>query len=133
MIENIYFLIVSINILLNLQGSSDKNANLAIDMIKLKADYPYVFADYNPAKSAYPDPSYIYNYKYQDQYGEYQNIGLSNRLNEKGYKYIGKEKFQPIPYFEIKIDKSHKTRFYYTCGRKPMKPLFTADGIPIEY
>lgn len=122
MIENIYFLIVSINILINLQGSADKTANLAIDMIKLKSDYPYVFADYHPAKYAYSYPSFIYNYKYQDKNGEYQNIGLRNRITEKGFEYIGKEKFQPIPYFEIDIAKGHKTRIYYNiCGRKQKK------------
>ncbi len=122
------YLFAILNLPLTLQSLGDKAAFMATDMKKLKAQYPHLFVDYHPAKFAYSDPSFIYYYKWQNSKGKYITIGFKIKIKREGYEYLGKKKFNPFPYIDVEFIQGFKTRIYTSCGRKPMKPLFTADG-----
>lgn len=115
-----------------LHNPEDKLAQPAINMKIAKQQYPYLFTDYHPAKYAYAAPSFIYYYRYRNNTGEFYRIGLRRKIEKVGYEYIGKKKIIPFPYFELEISKGTKTRIYISCGRKPIKPLFTSEGILIN-
>ena len=115
------------------QAPDDNSALSAVNMKTLKEQYPYLFADSHPAKFAYSDPSFIYYYEYQDTMGEIKRIGMMKKIEKVGYEFIGKEKINPLPYIELELGKGLNTRIYASCGRKRSKPVYTADGIPINH
>lgn len=128
----IFYLIAVLNIPSFLQSPPDNTAFSAINMIKLKAKYPFLFADYHPAKSAYHDPRFIYYYRNLDPEAVYPRIGLMKKINIKGFEYLGKVKINPPRNVGWEFNIGSKIRIPMNCGNKPMKPLYTADGIPIN-
>ncbi len=133
MLVSILCLVYALNFSSDVATRQNKPAFAAIDMVKLKTKYPSLFADYHPAKFAYPDPSFIYYYEYQDTMGEIKRIGMMKKIEKVGYEFIGKEKINPLPYIELELSKGLNTRIYTSCGRKRSKPVYTADGIPINH
>ena len=132
MLVSILYLIYALNFSSDFATRQDKPAFAAIDMVKLKTKYPSLFADYHPAKFAYHDPSYTYYYKTSNSRGSFDIIGLGKKIDKEGFVYIGKEKNNPFPYIEVEFVRGFKTKIYTTCGRKNLKPVYTADSIPIN-
>ncbi len=132
MLLSILYLFCALNFSSDVATSQDKPAFAAIDMVKLKTKYPSLFADYHPAKSALRVPRFTYYYKSKNLSGKFDIIGFGKKINKEGFIYIGKEIMKPPAFVELEFSKGYKTRIYTTCGRKRSKPVYTADGIPIN-
>ena len=132
MLVSTLYIICALNFTSYVATRQNKLAFAAIDMVKLKTKYSSLFADYHPAKSALRDPRFTYYYKSKNLSGKFDIIGFGKKFNKVGFVYIGKEKRKPPAFIELEFSKGCKTRIYTTCGRKRSKPVYTADGIPIN-